>query len=218
MQFEDFLNDLPLLHTWDGGETWVTGGFRPHHLQRIRELVIEHFPSGSVNFIETGAGASTLTFLQTSPGRVLSIAPDEELRDRITNYCADVGITVDSLEYVLDRSERALPPIAFDNQRFDVGLIDGGHGWPTVFVDFCYVNMMMRRGALLIIDDLQLHSVAELGRLLEQQQEFELVEDLGKLQVFRKSVDRRFLPDHNGEPYINGRSVRSRKPGPIPAT
>ncbi len=217
MQFEDFLENMPLLHTWDGGETWVTGGFRSHHLRRIRELIVEEFPERNVSYIETGAGASTLTFLQTAPERVVSIAPDEDLRDRMLEYCAESGIATDSLEYVLDRSERALPPMAFDNRHFDVALIDGGHGWPTVFVDFCYINMMMRRGGLLLVDDLQPHSLAELGRLLEQQQEFELIEDLGKLQVFRKTVDRRFLPDHGLEPYIKSSSQPRRDPVPVPA-
>jgi hypothetical protein len=27
MLFEEYLQNIPLLHTWDGGFTWNTGGF-----------------------------------------------------------------------------------------------------------------------------------------------------------------------------------------------
>ena len=74
------------------------------------------------------------------------------------------------------------------HRRFDVALIDGGHGWPTVFVDFCYANMMMRSGSVLLLDDIQIYAVGELARLLEQQPGFTLKEEIGKLQVWEKET------------------------------
>lgn len=212
MSFEDYLGDLPLLHTWDGGQTWVTGGFQPTHLRDIHRIIGEQFPNGDVSMIETGAGNSTLTFLHLSPTRLVSIAPDEELRERLLKYCIDQNLDRTPLEYMVERSERLLPVLAAAEQRFDVALIDGGHGWPTVFVDFCYLNMMLGRGGLLLVDDLQLYSVAELSRLLAEQEEFELIADLGKLQVWKKTVARRFLPDHSREPYIVANSKKRRLP------
>ena len=91
-----------------------------------------------------------------------------------------------------------------------MALIDGGHGWPTVFVDFCYLNLMMRKGALLFLDDTQIYSVAELGRLLELQPGFEIVHDLGKLQVWVKQTGDPFLPEHSREPYILDKSKLAR--------
>ena len=88
--------------------------------------------------------------------------------------------------------------------------MDGGHGWPTVLVDFCYMNLMMGRGSLFFIDDTQIYSVAELCRLLERQPGFELVHELGKLQVWGKQTDEPFLPEHSGEPYIIDRTKMAR--------
>lgn len=97
-------------------------------------------------------------------------------------------------------------------------LIDGGHGWPTVFVDFCYSNAMLRRGSLLLLDDIQLHSVAELSRLLGQQPGFTLKEQLQKLQVWEKDVDQLWLPEHSRQPYIVEMTCAASEPaGPEPA-
>jgi hypothetical protein len=210
MEFDTFLDDLPLLHTWDGGETWNTGGFQPFQLRGIQRIVNDRFPDRRVRVLETGAGNSTLAFLQMRLDRLVAIAPAEDLRDRILAYCAEHEIDTARLDFRLERSEVELPAIAFgvdrptatSGSRFDVVLIDGGHGWPTVFVDFCYANYMMRAGGLLFLDDTQMYSVAELTRLLEEQPGFTLREKLDKLHVWEKNDNRRFLPAHSGQPYI----------------
>lgn len=207
MDFESYLHDLPLLHTWDSGETWNTGGFDATQLRRVHEIVSGEFPDRSVRVLETGSGNSTITFLYLQLDRLVSIAPAADLRDRILAYCAEREIDASPLDFRVARSEVELPALAFPGgddapPRFDVTLIDGGHGWPTVFVDFCYCNYMMGAGGLLLLDDLQLYSVAELSRLLEQQPGFRFREQLGKLQVWEKEDDQPFLPVHAREPYI----------------
>ena len=211
MGFAAFLEDLPLLHTWDLGKTWNTGGFQAWQLKRMHELLTERF-SEPVRVLETGAGNSTITFLQVpNLEQLVTIAPSAELRDRILGYCEAHGIGTDAMEYRLERSEIALPSIAFGaggqsppdpGPHFDAVLIDGGHGWPTVFVDFCYANLMMRKGSLLFLDDTQLYSVAEISRLLELQPGFTLREELAKLQIWEKDDNQAFLPEHSREPYI----------------
>jgi precorrin-6B methylase 2 len=203
VDFATYLSDLPLLHHWGGA--WRTGGFQAPQLQSIRQVIEERFDRPRI--IETGAGNSTITFLHLDPRRVVSIAPDEALRDRITAYCATHHIPVEPLDYRVARSEVELPLLAATEERFDVAFIDGSHGWPAVFVDFCYVNMMVPKGGLIFIDDVQLYSVAELCRLLAQQPGYELAKDLGKIQVWCKDTDKRFLPGHAAEPYVVGKST-----------
>jgi len=211
VDFDAYLEDLPLLHTWDLGKTWNTGGFQPSQLRRIHEFVTERFPR-PVRILETGAGNSTITFLQLKQlEQLVSIAPAADLRDRIVGYCDEHVIDTAAMDFRLERSEIELPAIAFGTgtaappetkATFDVVLIDGGHGWPTVFVDFCYANVMMRTGSLLLLDDLQIYSVAEVSRLLEMQPGFTLREELGKLQIWEKDDNQLFLPEHSREPYI----------------
>ncbi len=191
------LANLPKLHYW-GGEEQVGGLNSVIGERMITELARYEAP----RVIETGAGATTLLFCCLDPGALVSIAPDADLRDRIFAEAERRRVDLTRLFYVCDRSELALPSIAAGRNRFDVGLIDGSHNWPSVFVDFCYINMMMPASGTLFVDDIHLYSVSQLFRLLRRQEQFEHVALDGKMATFRKLVDRPFLPEWNREPYI----------------
>jgi hypothetical protein len=204
---DTYFAKVPNLHTWDDGLTWNSGGFSAESLEQLHRMILERFGTGA-RIVETGAGNSTITFLLTQPRELISIAPDSALFGRITDYCSDNGIATAPLTSILDFSEVTLPAIAAReiaaDTWFDVGLLDGGHGWPTVFVDFCYIHAMVRLEGLLIVDDVQLWSVKQLARFLAADERFELVASLagGKTLVFRKLHVARFLPDFGGQPYI----------------
>jgi hypothetical protein len=192
------LANLPKLHRW-GGEEQVGGLNSVIGERMITELARYDSP----RVIETGAGATTLLFSCLDPGALVSIAPNAELRDRIFAEATKRQIALTRLFFVCDRSELALPRAAADRNRFDVGLIDGSHNWPNVFVDFCYINMMMPAGGTLFVDDIHLYSVSQLHHLLRQQEElFEFVALDDKMATFRKLVEDQFLPEWNQEPYI----------------
>lgn len=204
MKFDRYLSRIPELHTWDEGKTWNSGGFEAFHLKAFHRLVGRSATAPVV--LETGAGNSTLAFAYARPARLISIAPDQELFARIGSYAQQADLDLSMLEMHVDRSEFVLPRLADSGLKLDLALIDGGHGRPTVFVDFCYVNCMLRENGLLIIDDVQLHSIKELARLLSRQPHFEMMEDLGKSLVFAKRTNWQFLPDWQDEPYIVDRS------------
>jgi hypothetical protein len=109
-------------------------------------------------------------FPMHSPARVVSIAPDGQLFDRICSYCTEHGISDAPLEKYVEGSQWALPRIAARSDPvFDFALVDGQHGWPMVFVDFYYVNYLVRPGGFIMLDDTQLYSVNELVKLLHEQ-------------------------------------------------
>lgn len=209
--YESLIASPPKFHTWDGGTTWNTGGFDGASLSRLHELV-GRFDSPSI--IETGAGCSTLAFLLAPATTVTSIATSAALFERIRTWLDSAG-ELEARQTHWDarvgRSEEVLPRLAADRPNsVDIALIDGGHGWPTVFVDFCYLNHMLRQGGILILDDLQLHSVAELGRLLHMQPGWVIDTEIsGKTLAFKKTSDLGYLPDFSGQPYIKLRSSGS---------
>jgi hypothetical protein len=84
----------------------------------------------------------------------------------------------------------------------EVAFIDGNHGWPSVFVDFCYLNMMMPEGALLFVEGVHVYACEQLLLLLQGQPEFELVSLVEKQATFRKTTKAKFLPDWRGEPFV----------------
>jgi hypothetical protein len=191
------LTDLPKLHVW-GGQARI-GGLN----QTIGNRIITELDAlESPHVLETGAGASTLLFLCLEPRALTSIAPDDSLQVRILDEAKSRGIAADSLRFFCDRSEVVLPRLADERETIDAGLIDGNHGWPAVFVDFCYINRMLRNGGILFVDDVQLHSVGQLFLLLQHQEEFELISFDGKFATFRKVNEHEFLPDWRAEPFI----------------
>lgn len=206
MNFEAYLGSIPNLHTWDGGKTWVTGGFADHQLREFRRLV-DLCGGENATILETGAGNSTITFLYAKPKKIISVDPDPELADRITTFCREHEIDSSRLDFRVGRSEWVLPDLAKTDLEIDLALIDGCHSWPAVFVDFCYVYVMLRVGGLFLLDDVQLYSVGELARLLESEPaRFAMEKKIGKTTVFKKLMDEQFLPEWDFQPYIVERS------------
>lgn len=67
-----------------------------------------------------------------------------------------------NLECIRAKSEWELPRLALEENAYDIGLIDGCHGWPTAFIDLYYIYYMLRSDGFLIIDVINLHSIREL--------------------------------------------------------
>jgi len=200
MRLETYLDNIPLLHSWDGGGTWNEGGFHKQILLKLDRFFQNNLKK-SARIIETGAGNSTIFFLLHGPETVVSIAPDQELFERILKFCDQNQIGRQALEYYVDGSQWVLPKMAQNENVFDFALIDGCHNWPMVMVDFYYLNSMIREGGYIMLDDVQLHTVKELCRMLDQQPEFELKAHFGKCVIYRKLRDGD-LPEFSGQPYI----------------
>lgn len=203
MRVDEYLAAIPDLHTWDGGRTWNSGGFGPRELRAFVDLTAA---TPGARVIETGAGNSTIAFLLGDPSLLVSIAPDPALFGRIIDHCRVNAVDTGSLDARDGRSEWILPQLAAGGVTFDLALIDGGHGWPHPFVDFCYLNHMLRRGGHVVVDDVQLHSIKELARWLAADPRFTMVTDLGKSLVFRKETDAGDLGEWNDQPYITQRT------------
>src|SRR5262249_7985651 len=128
MNINAFFSTVPALHTWDNGLTWNTGGFFAEDLEKLYSFAKANLTEGASIF-ETGAGNSTICFLLLAPRRLVSIAPDAELFDRIRSYCDQAEISTNGLEPCVDGSEWVLPKLAQELRDqlpcFDFALIDG---------------------------------------------------------------------------------------------
>jgi hypothetical protein len=199
-QARGIIQERPHLHVARDGTT-KDGGLNPIIGRRfVDEISVLDRP----RIAETGTGLSTLLFLSLDPGEVISISPAPELHERTRAEATARGIDLAPARFVDDRSETALPLLALvEGVELDVGFIDGNHGWPAVFVDFCYLNRMLRPGGLLFVDDIQIYAVAQLVCLLRAQRpHYEFVSIDSKMATFRKGLDLPYLPDWRMEPFI----------------
>jgi hypothetical protein len=202
IDFDAFASNPPLLHSWDGGKTWSTGGYQRQQFEPLRALFDRELVHRR-HIIETGCGNSTIFFLLMSPCEVVTIDPDDHLYRRMLNYCVENNIPTDPHEMHVGLSEILLPKLAeLHKGRFDFALIDGDHCWPTVFVDFCYCNALVRQDGYIMIDDVQLHSCKELARFVAEEPGFSLALDLGKALVFKKLTSEMHPGGWGEQPYI----------------
>jgi precorrin-6B methylase 2 len=204
-QANAIIAERPHLHVARDGSPKSGGLNRPIGDRFIQELSVLDRP----RIAETGTGLSTLVFLSLDPGAVISISPAPELHERTRAEAVARGIDLGPARFVDDRSESALPILALvEGVELDAAFIDGNHGWPAVFVDFCYLNRMLRPGGLLFIDDVQVYAVAQLVCLLRQQQpHYEFVAVDTKMATFRKGLDLPYLPDWRMEPFITSNTA-----------
>jgi hypothetical protein len=159
--------------------------------------------------LETGYGLTTV--LMTMLARKhYSIAPDEPGYQRVLNYCEQNGIPSNSLEYFAGRSEDVLPSLAIEDESLDLVLIDGGHGFPTPFVDYAYTFKKIKIGGYLVVDDLQLVTGMMLRDFLLQSEEWKLAGYFdGKTCSFRKEMHTDGK-DWSRQPYMTQMNERTR--------
>jgi len=198
---QEYLDDLPKLHSWDGGSSWNTGGFEKVHFEPLHRLLVREPRRRRI--LETGCGNSTIFFLLHAPEVLITIDPDPAIVDRIGRFSERHGIDRSAHDVRIEPSAAVLPLIASRSQHtFDFILIDGNHGWPDVMVDFCYTLRVLAPDGYIMLDDIQVHAVKELARCLAEQPGFEIALDLGKGLVFRRRGDFCTMPGWWDQPYI----------------
>ncbi|MEM9314384.1 MAG: class I SAM-dependent methyltransferase, partial [Pseudomonadota bacterium] len=179
-------------HFWHGKHS--AGGFLNSDFEDFDEL-LKLLPPGaeSRNFIETGAGLSTLWFL-ANEFRVVSFTL-EKIADAVNGYLRD-GYPELAGQWTCftGKSERNLVPFTNGEKQdaFDIALIDGNHAIATVFADYVGLNLCLKKGGLLIVDDVRLPGPRLLDQLLMQltdDWEHVWTQERGKWKCYRKTTD-----------------------------
>ena len=164
--------------------------------------------------LETGAGTSTVLFALRG-ARHTAVVPVIEEETRIREYCRVAGIATDGLEFVIERSERALPRLP--HRELDLVLIDGRHGFPAPMLDWYYTAPMLRIGGTLVLDDTQLWSVRMVRDVLCADTAWRLDAESAKASFFVKLADGSHDLEWTAQPWVTqqtaalARSVRFRQ-------
>jgi len=108
-----------------------------------------------LNTLETGAGVSTVIFAANGCQHTC-VTPEKAEADRIQDYCRAANIDTSSVHFIIARSSDIIHQLP--RSAFDLVLIDGCHGFPSVFVDFFYAARLLKIGGTLIIDDMHIYT------------------------------------------------------------
>jgi len=192
-RFENYLKEIPQLHTWDGGKTFNSGGFTSCQLRYIHDFIKKNIATPRI--LETGAGNSTLCFLFTEPEILTTICPrngQEFLWAGLFKNINKFNLNKNKLNLIQERSEKALPEGVYGKSlknNYNFVLIDGNHALNPV-IDFYYSNMLLEKGGYLIMDDVQIHFVKEVCKMLKLSKYWEHVHTMGKSVFFKKISDK----------------------------
>jgi hypothetical protein len=155
--------------------------------------------------VETGCGLSTAVFAAAGTHHTC-VSPFADEHRRIASWCAEHGISTESVRFVEGRSDVVLP--AMDAHELDLVLIDGSHAFPHAFIDFWYLALRLKPRGLLLVDDLQLWTGGTLSDFLREQPEWELVDDFPpRAAVFRLTGQIEILGAWSRQPFVVARSV-----------
>jgi hypothetical protein len=178
---EELLRTPPLLHL-DGGGNLVNYGIDPRLVAYLRQFV----QPGS-RTLETGSGISTIVFLLLGAYH-RSISPDGGEAERIRAYCAQKGISTDNYTATVAYSERGLPDLP-EEPVLDLALVDGNHAFPLPCIDWYFATRILKKGGIVVIDDIQLWSGKILADFLDAEEVWEKVTRNDRFAVYRMLAD-----------------------------
>jgi hypothetical protein len=201
MDLEELLANPPRLHSWLPENVPSPPMLAPEILRFIHDHTTDRSRT-----LETGAGISTIVFAMKG-SRHTCITPDGDGVQRITDFCKENRIDASWINFVVERSENALP--ALKPHELDLVLIDGCHGFPVPFLDWFYTCSRLRPQRFLIIDDTQLWTGQVLKQFLRLEPEWKQVEPFSKkTAVFLKLADYSPGKEWNRQTYVVCKSNR----------
>jgi len=178
------------------------GGACTYRLEEDTLRYLDAHVAEGAHTAETGAGVSTLLFAFKRAHHA-AVTPSADEVDRIRAHCRARSVPTDRLTLLVAPSQQALPHL--QGPPLDVALIDGGHGFPVPFVDWCFLAPRLRRGGLLLVDDTNLWTGRVLADFLESDPDWELAARFPRGAAFRK-VGERLFREWNEQPYVVARS------------
>jgi predicted O-methyltransferase YrrM len=224
--FNLVLSDWPKIHS---GETETSKSIsaadtilRGSALESVQENVaasachgIEHdvarflyrTATAAMKTLEIGSGISTLVFAIRGSQHV-AVTPNKSEPQAIRAYAQTRAIATDRITFVCESSDQYLP--ACNLQELDLVFIDGKHAFPWPIIDWFYTADRLKRGGIMLLDDVQMASVSMLTDLLvEDVARWSVVERPGSRAIaFRKLVDSVHDVAWHMQPFITNRMAR----------
>lgn len=168
---------LALPEDWHGA-----GSMSAKTLTYLTQVLSEMQP---INFsVETGSGKTTLLFSHSSNNHKTFAVDDGN--GSISNVKASQLFSPGSVEFVEGPSQINLPAFNFD-QPIDVALIDGPHGYPFPDLEYYHLYPHIRKGGLLLLDDIQIPTIQHIFITLKADEMWELLDVVDNLAFFQRT-------------------------------
>lgn len=157
-----------------------------------------------VRTAETGSGKTTLLFSSVS-SRHTVFAMDTGNRSMTAAMESDL-LDPARVEFVEGPTQRTLPAYDFDGE-YDIVLIDGPHGYPFPDLEFFYFYPHVRKGGLLLVDDIHIPSIGRMYRILKACDMWKLVRTVDNMAFFERT-DAPLLDPYGDGWWLQGYNMR----------
>lgn len=165
---------------------------------------IDHMAQRSSSTLEIGIGASTMVFA-IHQCRHVAITPSKLEIDRAADYARQNNVGLDSIRFLVGRSQDILPTLR--DQDIDFAVIDGDHAFPIPILDWMYVAERLAAGGVVFIDDAQIWTGDILRRFLREEPGWEMDWEDGRAFAFRKLSATSALRSWSEQPFVARRSL-----------
>ncbi|SMO97176.1 class I SAM-dependent methyltransferase [Gracilimonas mengyeensis] len=162
-----------------------------HHINEETILTLNNLLKEGAKTVETGIGFSTLVFNLNRCNHIC-IAPVANEITLLKDYFKTHNIDYEGTTFINEGSEFALPKIV--EKKVDVALIDGRHSFPTPFVDYYYLSLMLEKNGWLIVDDINLWTGKVMYDFLKNDPHWKLRKNIQNRTAFftkEKEVDQK---------------------------
>ena len=137
----------------------------------IRDLLIAERP-GTIIEIGLAYGSSALAIgealISVGGDRHVILDPFQDSGFHDAGWEVVRSVQLDGVAVLLrERSQIALPRVAAEGMSADAAFVDGSHVFHNVFVDLYYLQMIVRPGGLVVLDDYWWPGVATAARYFE---------------------------------------------------
>ena len=193
IDIDELLQARPQLHR-DGQGGWTSWALPDDVLRLIARTV-----HGRSSTLETGLGLSTLVFALAGTRHTAIAHHADEVR-RVRRHAATLGLSLDRVTLINDRSEWALARLPAT--PLDLVLIDGRHAFPSPFVDWFFTVDRLRIGGLMMVDDIHLKTGRILREFMAADHRFELLAELGNTVAFTKLATDINLFEFDRQPWM----------------
>jgi hypothetical protein len=178
-------------------------------LRRIEELIGSSFD----RTLETGCGKSTIFFSIASSDHLCFALDDRQYDNSSVSFVEGSGLfRQEACNFVFGPTQKTIPARNFD-QKFDVVLLDGPHGFPFPDLEYYFIYPHINMGGFLIVDDVHIPSIGRFADILFEDEMFDLVETVVTTAIFRRTTAPIFDPLGDGwwQQRYNRRRVSPKK-------
>jgi len=167
----------------------------------VIDALVRHSPPGGFRrSVETGCGKTTLMLSHLSHHHtVFAVDAGRSISQVKTSSIFNAGSTT----FVEGPTQRTLPTHVFADKH-DFVLLDGPHGYPFPDLEYYFLYPTLETGALLVIDDLKIPTIARMYEIVKSEAMFEPIDVVDANTAFLRRTDAELIHPESDSWWLQG--------------